>query len=104
MFIIEDAIHAEYQDGEFTTFTEALTEVQRRAVLPWNEPPNVAPCTGWVTCGRAYVIIEYDASSTPWKELQRIPALEIGAAGIKWLYPDPEGKEAEGADDNPPEA
>lgn len=95
MFIIEDEIHAEIQAGEFASFVDALTELHRRASLPWDKPPNVCPCTSWKTCGRLYEIIEYDTSTTPWTELQRIPTLEIGAAGIKWLYSETRNKDAE---------
>jgi hypothetical protein len=84
MFSIEDELHAESQ-GDYVTFEEAVAELKRRSLLPWNEWPNVAPCTSWKTCGRNYEIIEYDTSITPWKEIRRIPALEIRAEGIKWF-------------------
>lgn len=85
MYIIEDQIHAELQDGKFSTFAEALSELRRRALVPWNITPNVAPCISWKTCGRIYEIIEYDDTSTPWKELSRVSALEISSDGVKWL-------------------
>ena len=44
-------------EGEYTTFADALSELERRANLPWNEPPNLAPCTNWRNCGRRYEII-----------------------------------------------
>ena len=87
MYVIEDERHAEPQDGEFSTLGEAIAELHRRASIPWKEPPNVAPCTSWETCGRNYEIVEYDASVTPWKEVQRIAALEVSASGAKWLSP-----------------
>jgi hypothetical protein len=43
-----------------------------------------APCTGWRTCGRRYVINEYDASKVPWQLLRRLPALEVDAKGVRW--------------------
>ena len=85
MFIIEDELHAEHQDGTFGSFEEALAELKRRANLPWDQAPNVAPCTSWRTCGRNYEIIEFDDSTSPWKQLSRVPALEISAKGAKWL-------------------
>jgi hypothetical protein len=85
MFKIEDELHAEFKDGEFGTLDAALTELRRRAQLPWDEPPNVAPCTSWRTCGRCYEVVEYDPSHAPWKELRRTPALEIDSAGARWL-------------------
>jgi hypothetical protein len=45
MFIIEDEQHAEPQSGEFESIADALAELKRRAMLPWDQPPNVAPCT-----------------------------------------------------------
>ncbi len=84
MFVIEDELHAE-MNGEFETRGEAITELKRRASLPWNEAPNVAPCMSWRTCGRRYEVIEYDVSTTPWKQLRREVILEISATGVKWL-------------------
>jgi hypothetical protein len=64
MFLIEDEIHAEPQ-GQFASFDEAMVELTRRAEVPWDQPPNVAPCLSWKTCGREYVVIEYDDSRVP---------------------------------------
>jgi hypothetical protein len=83
MFLLEDETHAEPQ-GEFATFAEALAELRRRAMIPWDQAPNRAPCMSWKTCGRRYEIVEYDDSRTPWIERRRIPALEVSAAGIEW--------------------
>ena len=84
MFVIDDELHAE-QIGRFGTRNEAMAELRRLASLPWDEPPNVAPCTGWKTCGRNYEIIEYDASREPWLELGRTVTLEVSVAGVRWL-------------------
>ena len=89
MFVIEDERHAEPQ-GQFASLDEAVAELYRHAALPWDEEPNVAPCTGWRTCGRTYEVIEYDNSARPWKELRRIPYLEITSDGAKWLSTTPE--------------
>jgi hypothetical protein len=83
MFVIEDELHAEHH-GEFATFAEAVAELKRRATIPWDEPPNVAPCVSWKTCGRQYVIIEFDDSDSSCKALRRIPVFEVSAAGVKW--------------------
>ena len=85
MFIIEDEAHGEIQPGQFATFADAVAELRRLAAVPWNEAPNAAPCQSWRTCGRNYELVEYDGATTPWTELQRIPALNISAAGTKWL-------------------
>jgi hypothetical protein len=84
MFVIEDEHHCEWQ-GQYATFNEAVTELHRRAALRWDESPNVAPCTSWATCGRSYVIIEFDDTQSPWKSLRRIPAFEVSASGVKWF-------------------
>jgi hypothetical protein len=83
MFVIEDEIHAE-QDDEYASFDEALAELRRRARVPWDQPPNQAPCTSWPTCEREYVIIEYDDSRQPWIELQRRFVLNVSSSGVKW--------------------
>jgi hypothetical protein len=83
MFMIEDEAHAEPQ-GQYSTLEDAMAELRRRAAIPWNQGPNVAPCTSWESCGRRYEVVEYDDSQTPWRELQRIFVLEVSAAGAKW--------------------
>lgn len=62
MFIIEDQLHASILEGEYGTLDDALEEIRRLATVPWDRPPNVAPCSSWMTCGRDYVIVEYDDS------------------------------------------
>lgn len=83
MFIIEDEIHAEHH-GQFSSFHEALSELRRRAKIPWDESPNVAPCMSWRTCEREYVILEFDDSHRPWRELRRVAVLNVSASGVKW--------------------
>lgn len=92
MFVIEDEIHAEIQDGRFDLFADAVEELKYRANIPWNEKPDLAPCSGWKTCGRKYEIVEYDISSNPWKEISRIAAIEISASGVKWLFANSENQ------------
>jgi len=83
MFVVEDESHAEPQ-GEFETFEDAMAELRRRAAMPWDREPNLAPCTSWKTCGRHYEVVEYDSRHTPWRELSRVSVLEISAAGVAW--------------------
>lgn len=83
MFIIEDEIHAELC-GEFESFSEAFTELQARSRIPWDQKPNVCPCTSWKTCEREYSIVEYYSSSEPWREISRTPVLTISAKGTIW--------------------
>ena len=83
MYVIEDDLHAE-PIGEFASFEKVASELQRLAALPWDQPPNLAPCTSWTTCGRDYEVIEYDATQQPWRELSRVPAFSVSAAGVIW--------------------
>jgi hypothetical protein len=83
MFVIEDEIHCDWH-GQYASFDAAVAELRRRALLPWDQPPNAAPCTSWKTCGREYFIIEIDDSCLPWKELRRVPVLEVSEAVVKW--------------------
>lgn len=84
-FRIEDELHAEPMDGEFESFETALAEVKRLAAFPWGQPPNLAPCQSWKTCGRHYEIVEYDASTQPyWTERSRTSVLEVRSGGLKW--------------------
>lgn len=89
MFVIEDELHAEQQDGEFATFEDALSELKRRSSIPWDHEPNQAPCTAWRTCGRQYVVIEIDQLDASWKEVSRTDVLEVSAKGVTWLSHSP---------------
>ena len=82
-FVIEDELHSE-QHGEFGDLESAVAELRRRAHIPWDHEPNVAPCTSWRTCGRNYEIIEYEEDHDHWRELNRLPAMEISSDGVKW--------------------
>lgn len=83
MFAIEDDRHAE-QIGQFGSRDEALVELKRLASVPWDKEPNVAPCSGWRTCGRSYEIVEHDVSVSPWRELGRVAILDVSAEGVSW--------------------
>ena len=85
MFIIEVEIHAEPIGERFQSKDEAMAELERLAMVPWDEEPNCAPCTGWETCGRRYELIEYDDASHPWREISRKEILSVSASGVQWL-------------------
>jgi hypothetical protein len=82
-FVIEDEFHAE-DHGQFASFDEAVAELKRRAAIPWDQAPNLAPCMNWENCGRDYVIVEYDDSSLPWQELSRVSVMKVSASGTEW--------------------
>jgi hypothetical protein len=84
MFVIEDEAHADWV-GEYAIFEDAIAELRRRAGMPSDEAPNVAPCTSWRTCGRRYQILEYDTSTAPWKQLRCMPAQNISSRETTWL-------------------
>jgi hypothetical protein len=87
MFVVEDELHAE-QQGSFPTWIEAIAELERRSKIPWNDPPNLAPCTNWAKCGRSYEVVEYDDNGITMQELSRTRILDIYAAGIHWSVSD----------------
>ncbi|MCA9124745.1 MAG: hypothetical protein H6822_01855 [Planctomycetaceae bacterium] len=69
------------------SFAEALAEIERRCSIPWDEPPNRAPCKSWMSCGRKYEIREYASPSSA--ELLRVTKVcDIDATGIQWLFDD----------------
>lgn len=82
-FVIEDISHSEWQ-GEFKTLDEAIYELKRRSSIPWDQPPNLAPCISWKKCGRDLEIIEFDDSIEPWNEVRRVSGFEISDSGVKW--------------------
>ena len=84
MFVIRDERHFD-EVGEFSSRNEAHAELQRLADLPWNEAPNLCPCTSWRTCGRRYHIIEYDTSRKPWKHISYEALLDVSAKAAVWL-------------------
>ena len=83
MWFIEDELHAELQDGQFLTREDAVSELRRRAHLPWDTAPNLAPCTSWRTCGRRYELVERSDSEERFRAL----VLEISASGVQWHMP-----------------
>lgn len=85
IWVIQDEWHCEMQIGRYYSLAEALTELARRAALPWNKEPNRCPCSEWQACGRGYEILKVDASVTPWKLLRRVAVLEVSAKGVRWL-------------------
>lgn len=85
MFMIEDEWHGEPGLVEFATREDARAELDRLAGLPWDKPPNQAPCAGWKKCGRSYHLIEYDTSQGRWRQVRNEAMLEISAKGIVWL-------------------
>ncbi len=82
MFTIDDELHCELQ-GDFPDLEAAAAELRRRAAIPWDCEPNLAPCTSWRTCGRRYQIIEYIDDEGA-RELRRIKAIDVSASGIVW--------------------
>jgi hypothetical protein len=86
MWTIEDEFHAEFH-GDYDSLDGAFAELRRRAALPWDVEPNVAPCISWRTCGRRYELIEFDTTESPSREVRRIHVLDISAGGVKWIEP-----------------
>ena len=83
-FSIEDEVHAEWQ-SDFATFDDALSELEKRAKIPWNEKPNVCPCTGWKTCERLYTITEFIVGDNTFKPQKKEEVLMISSKGAFWL-------------------
>lgn len=83
VFVIEDEFHAEWQ-GQFHSSDAAFAEVRTRASVAWEETPNRCPCISWKTCGRDYVVIEFDDQVSPWKEISRTLVLSVNASGTTW--------------------
>jgi|SRR5579871_2458469 len=83
IYVLSDENHCEHV-AQFPALAEAVAFLRERAKLPWNEPPNAAPCSSSATCGREYWIHEYDDSSDPWRNLRDWRALDISAKGVVW--------------------
>lgn len=84
IFVIEDENHCETH-GKYHSLEDAVAELKNLTGLPWDKEPNRAPCVGWESCGRKYIIIEYDVSNKQWNEIKRTPGLNISAKEIKLL-------------------
>lgn len=84
LYVIEDEWHGEHC-GDFESFDAAVSELKRRAKLPWDTEPNVAPCQDWRTCGRSYAIVEYDPRSESGRVLSRTQMFEMDSKGVRWL-------------------
>ena len=68
----------------FLSMKDAIAELRRRAAIPWDQEPNVAPCNNWRNCSRRYEVVEYDDHALPWREMRRYPLLKISASGVFW--------------------
>jgi hypothetical protein len=83
IFVIEDDFHAQWL-AKHRDLEAALAEIREWSNRPWDAPPNRCPCTSWRTCGRDYVIIEYDTLRQPWAIMARHRVLSISAKGLIW--------------------
>src|SRR5688572_27981589 len=81
--VIENEVHGE-SGRVFQTFDDAVAELRRRAVIPWDRPPNLAPCTSWATCGREYNVAEYDTARQPSRLLRDVSVLKVSREGVEW--------------------
>ncbi len=81
MFVIQDEWHGE-PGTEYATKADAMAELRRLAMLPWDEAPNRCPCKSWRSCGRRYHLIEYDVD---WRRRSDAALLEISARETVWL-------------------
>ncbi len=81
-FIIEEEGHAEFI-GEFETFEKAITELRRISKIPWNESPNISPCSN-PNCGRDYMLIEYEVSDNHWEVIKSDFVLSVGPYLVAW--------------------
>jgi hypothetical protein len=66
--------------GPFSSQEGAVAEAVRVAAIPWDEPPNLAPCVNWETCGREYAVVDH-----PGSEMDAPVLLEIDRDGVRWL-------------------
>ncbi|HVS19759.1 MAG TPA: hypothetical protein VMT18_14235, partial [Planctomycetota bacterium] len=82
-YVIEDEWHGEHSGG-FESLEAAVSELERRARLPWDAEPNRAPCTGWHACGRSYFVVAYDAQSEWGRLLSRTALLDVSSEGVRW--------------------
>lgn len=78
-YLIEEEWHSSIE-WEYNTYGEAINELKRRANLPWDKEPNLAPCTSWRTCSKLYVIRTYDNDIL----LSEEEILEISSKWVDW--------------------
>lgn len=84
LFVLEDDFHAE-PIAEFSTWDDAVTELNRIAHVRWGDAPNRPPCQDWASCRRDYELVEYNVAEAPWTLIRRAPALKVSAEGVEWL-------------------
>lgn len=83
-YVIEDESHAELH-GEYSSYEDAVAELQKIRNIPYGQAPNICPCTSSTTCRRNYEIVKFDTTVAPWKELERTRVLEVSAKQTLWL-------------------
>jgi hypothetical protein len=80
---IVDQIHIDYLPGQFTSLGAVVEEFHRLATVPWDQDPNLAPCTSWRTCGRIWTAGEYKVPGRGARWLDDIWE-EVKANGVTW--------------------
>ncbi len=83
IFVIEDEMHDE-RFGEFATSAEAWAALRQLVTSPFDQEPNLPPCSKGAACRRTYEIAEYDNAKEPWSQLSRTLAVELSANGTIW--------------------
>ncbi len=56
VFQIEDDFHAEPDKDRYESLEAAVTELRRRAAIPFGQDPNIPPCSSSATCCRDWVV------------------------------------------------
>ena len=82
MFSVYDEAHCEYH-GHFATRQEAVDAIISYTQLPWDSPPNRAPCRQWRTCKRNYEIHEW-ADRVHGERLSVRTICRVDSDGVTW--------------------
>ena len=83
MFILLDKFHYE-RIGIYDSYEEALNKAIEISKIPWNIPPNKAPCTNWKKCGREYVIVERIKKNNKSLKVSEVDIFNISSNGVIW--------------------
>lgn len=79
-FWIDDDAHCETRQGSYATYEDAHAELERLALVPWGEEPNIPPRSTGLECKREWLIYEVVGGNS----VRRGPSLVIDAQGSRW--------------------
>jgi len=80
-FWVDDDAYREARTGSFATCADAIALLERLALIPWGEAPNLPPCTTGPRCECEWMIYERVRGDS----IRHGPSLVVDERGARWV-------------------